>query len=189
MFELLPLLKGWQYRIEMPQIPETFTTKMNTVLSEQDISGWFISAEVLSDDDNLNLKIWLDGVLVANSTPQDFYYGKSKLVDGIANTFLYGQRISSTNTQLYGMILFTPTGYPFANSIKINFETTKNSLYVKNYRFHFIEITDPDLFKQGLKDIYGYKQEVVPPPTPPPIPKPAPAPKTTPSNIIIIPER
>jgi len=154
MFELLPLLKGWQYRTKTIINPETYTSKVINILDEQDKSGWMISAEVISDDKHLKLSMWIDGVLVATNTPQGFYYGGSRLLEGIPNTFLYGQRIPGTNMPLYGMSLYTISGYPYNNHIKVDLETTKDTLFIESYQAYYIEITDPELFKQGLREIY-----------------------------------
>jgi hypothetical protein len=154
MFELLPLLKGWQYRTKTIINPETYTSKVISILDEQDKSGWFISAEVISDDKHLHMNMWIDGVLVATNSPMGFYYGGSRLMEGIPNTFLYGQRVPGTSTQLYGMSMYVTKGYPYNNRIKVDLETTKDKLYVYSYQAYYIEITDPELFKQGLREIY-----------------------------------
>ena len=161
MFELLPLLKGWQYKVKTIINPETYTSKVITILDEQDKSGWMISAEVISDDKHLKISMWIDGVLVATNTPQGFYYGGSRLLEGIPNTFLYGQMIPGTNTKLYGMSMFTSNGYPYNNRIKVDLETTKDVLFIESYQAFYIEITDPELFKQGLREIYHYQQPEV----------------------------
>jgi hypothetical protein len=83
-----------------------------------------------------------------------FYYGGSRLMEGIPNTFLYGQRVPGTSTQLYGMSMYVTKGYPYNNRIKVDLETTKDKLYVYSYQAYYIEITDPELFKQGLREIY-----------------------------------
>jgi hypothetical protein len=153
MFELLPLLKGWRYKVVSIPNPVVYTSKVIDIVDETDISGWFLSAKIISNDKYMRLKIWLDGQLVATNSPQGFYDGTSKLTMGIPNTFLYGQVIPGTNQELYGMLLYTTTGYPYNQSVKVSVETTKNQLYVENYQVFLIEIYDPDLFKTSLLEL------------------------------------
>ena len=153
MFELLPLLKGWKYKVSTIINPEVYTSKVINIIDETDKSGWFLSAEIISDDKHLHLKMWLDGQLVATNSPQGFYVGGSRLLQGIPNTFLYGQIIPGTNQELYGMAMYTTTGYPYNQSVKVSVETTKEQLYVESYQVYMIEITDPFLFKTSLLEL------------------------------------
>ena len=155
MFELLPLLKGWKYKASSIINPEVYTSKIIDIIDETDKSGWVLSAEVISDDKHLHLKMWLDGQLVATNSPQGFYVGGSRLTMGIPNTFIYGQIIPGTNQELYGMAMYTTTGYPYNQSVKVSVETTKEQLYVESYQVYMIEINDPEAFKKSLNEILG----------------------------------
>ncbi|MGB9815506.1 MAG: hypothetical protein ACPLVI_06115, partial [Thermoplasmata archaeon] len=121
---------------------------------ETDKAGWFLSAEIISDDKNLHLSMWLDGQLIATNSPQGFYVGGSRLTMGIPNTFIYGQIIPGTNRELYGMTLYTTTGYPYNQSIKVSVETMKEQLYIESYQVFMIEIYDPELFKKSLLELF-----------------------------------
>jgi hypothetical protein len=153
MFELLPLLKGWKYKVSTIINPEVYTSKVINIIDETDKSGWFLSAEIISNDKNLNLKMWLDGQLIVTNTPQEFYVGSSILTMGIPNTFLYGQVIPGTNQELYGMSLYTTTGYPYNQSIKILIETSKDQLYIERYHIFLIEIYDQEMFKRSMLEL------------------------------------
>jgi hypothetical protein len=160
MFELLPLLEGWKYKVSTiinPEIytskAEIYTSKVINIIDETDKAGWFLSAEIISDDKDLHLKIWLDGQLVATNSPQGFYAGGSRLTIGIPNMFLYGQVIPGTNRELYGMSMYTTTGYPYNQSVKVSVETTKEQLYIESYQVFMIEINDPELFKKSLLEL------------------------------------
>jgi hypothetical protein len=153
MFELLPLLKGWKYKVSSIINPEIYTSKVINIIDETDKAGWFLSAEIISDDKHLHLKMWLDGKLVATNSPQGFYVGGSRLTMGIPNTFIYGQIIPGTNRELYGMTMFTTTGYPYNQSVKVSVETTKDQLFVQSYQVYMIEIYDPELFKTSLFEL------------------------------------
>lgn len=155
MFELLPLIEGWEYKTKSIINPEIYTSKQITLLDEKDKSGWFISAEVISNDKHLKLQMWINNVLVATNSPQGFYYGGSRLIEGVPNTFLYGQIIPGTNMKLYGMSMFTVTGYPYNKSIKVALTTELNELFIESYQIFYIEITDKQKFIEGLRAIYG----------------------------------
>jgi len=64
------------------------------------------------------------------------------------------------------MSMFVSNGYPYNNRIKVDLETTKDVLFIESYQAYYIEITDPELFKQGLREIYCCQPTSIPMPKP-----------------------
>ena len=155
MLNTLPLLSGWKYLIKSIAQPTTITQKVIIIIDESNISGWFLTGNIVTSDPNLLLHVYIDGNLVQQISASEAYFLGSSNTQGLPSTSMYGQYAQGNNLPLYSIGLYNLNGYPIANNFKIELYTQLPELFISNYYVALIEIHNKQEFLTSYKSQFG----------------------------------
>ena len=155
----LPLLDGWQYLIKGITQPMITTQRVLTLIDEKDLPGWFVTGDIVTNDPNLLLKVFIDDRLVQQISASEAYFFGSKNTQGPPMSFIYGQYSPGYNFPLYGIGMYNLNGYPIRNNFKATVETQLPELFVAAYDIIMIKIYDKKAFIDSYRRLHNIQQE------------------------------